>query len=904
MSNISAAEYIERTARSVRQWSREQESKVVVAIAIYVVAYGAWQVFHWGGSLLRPAIGDAAFWPITLTGAFLAWWIARRGDLSFGVRRGWLLIGAGIVAYLLGDIAQFVNEAIRHAPSEPSLADVGSLLFYPLMFAGVLQFVGVTQLRAARTRLVLDGAALLSASASIVWFIVLSHQQSSLREDGLQIAVAIAYPVGDLALIFAVTVLAFTRSRAFQGRVAYLFSASLVLFIIADLVYGQVTVAKTYSGGSPLETLWFVALALIAITASEYSRTSRRPTEPDRVRDAIPDSNFLAYSSIGITFGLAAASINTTRLREFGAVLLAGLALGVVLFRLEWASAEKRRQTRYFQALVERVADYVVVVDADFVPRYASPPLLKRIGLAAASVLDEHALLRFVEADDLPLLRSSLEKAASSPGSEIRAQLRVHTAPGDEMTVVSVTTNLLDDPAVKGLVLVLHDVTDNIRLESELRDLALHDALTGLPNRTLIRDRLDQMLSGALRYTSRVAALFIDLDDFKDVNDSLGHAAGDILLQAIATRLDAIVRGRDTVGRVGGDEFVILLEERGEDSTAVLVAQRVLEAITRPVQIDYSPDRMITIAASIGIAYGVDATPDDLLRDADIALYRAKRDGKNRYAIFAAPMHLAAAARLELENDLTGALQRGEFFVLYQPIVDLASLEPRGVEALLRWRHPSRGILGPDDFIPLLEERGLIVEVGLWVLREACEQCVAWVREGRHLVVSVNVSAVQLIVDHFADSVSDVLRTIGLDPSKLIIEITESVTMRDPARISGVLRQLRVQGVRIAMDDFGTGYSSLTGLREFEIDILKIDRSFVSGMNAQGTTKELARTIIHLGSELRLSTVAEGIETEEQLKSLREAGCNRGQGYWIAHPMPATMIPNFADTWTHARRIV
>jgi diguanylate cyclase (GGDEF)-like protein len=429
----------------------------------------------------------------------------------------------------------------------------------------------------------------------------------------------------------------------------------------------------------------------------------------------------------------------------------------------------------------------------------------------------------------------------------------------------------------------------------ELRLLALHDPLTGLPNRTLILDRAERLVARSRRRQGGVAALFLDLDDFKVVNDHFGHTAGDQILQAVADRLKAAMRGADTVGRLGGDEFVVLLEGDLRAARPETVARRLLEVLAAPFRIDALGERALSLSASIGIAAGERRSAGDLLRDADIALYQAKGAGKHRYATFREEMHASVRERLALEVDLQGALERSEFFLLYQPLLALACATPTGAEALLRWRHPTRGVLGPSAFVPIAERTGLIEPIGDWVLATACAQAREWHDRGLPLDVAVNVSAVQLERPGFTRTVRAVLEATGLPPASLVLELTETALMREPEVVARRLAWLKATGVRIAIDDFGTGLSSLASLLKLPLDILKIDGSFVSEIARSSASRRVVRTIVELARSMELETVAEGIEDEAQLALLEQHGCDRGQGFLLARPLEPRELAAFVS---------
>jgi len=430
---------------------------------------------------------------------------------------------------------------------------------------------------------------------------------------------------------------------------------------------------------------------------------------------------------------------------------------------------------------------------------------------------------------------------------------------------------------------LVHERTD------QLHHQAFHDSLTGLPNRALILDRIDHMLAHSRRQGTPVAALFLDLDDFKDINDTLGHGAGDQLLVAVGARLASALREGDTVGRLGGDEFVVLVEGVSLAAGAYVVAQRILDVLETPFEITGS-DVALAVTVSIGIAEGDRATAEELLRDADVALYRAKAAGKHCAVSFSPSMQEAAEDHRSLELDLRRALEDNQFFLLYQPTYDLGSGAMVGVEALLRWRHPERGVVQPDEFIPVLESSGMIHPVGRWVLQQACGQGAIWHSQGHRFAVSVNVSGRQLERDRIVDDVYRALSASGLDPEMLILELTETSLMQNVQSTVARLQLLKSVGVRLAIDDFGTGYSSISYLQQFPVDILKIDQSFVSRIADSAESAALVHTLVQLGKVLGLKTVAEGIETEDQRMRLRAEKVDIGQGYLFARPLDVAAI--------------
>jgi diguanylate cyclase (GGDEF)-like protein len=418
----------------------------------------------------------------------------------------------------------------------------------------------------------------------------------------------------------------------------------------------------------------------------------------------------------------------------------------------------------------------------------------------------------------------------------------------------------------------------------ELSHQALHDALTGLPNRALVLDRAEQLLARVARRPGACAgALFIDIDGFKHINDNLGHAAGDQLLKVVGERLQSAVRNDDTVGRLGGDEFVVLVESSEGEETLNLLADRLTDLLREPVELK-DGRKLFAVTVSIGVAFGRYETPDALLRDADLALYSAKAAGKDRYALFDASMCAGAEDRLALESDLAAALEDGQLFLDYQPVVELATGRTVAVEALLRWRHPRRGVIAPNDFIPLAEDCGLISPIGRWALAAACNQAAEWTASGRPVNVAVNISAQQLGRRGLVEDVRRALEESGVDPTLLTLEITETTLTNNVAAAREHLRTIRALGVRVAIDDFGTGYASLSQLQRLSVDVLKIDQSFVTSLGDGGHGHGLLEAIIGVGRALSLAVVAEGVENDSQLRVLRELGCELGQGCLLGPP--------------------
>lgn len=552
---------------------------------------------------------------------------------------------------------------------------------------------------------------------------------------------------------------------------------------------------------------------------------------------------------------------------------------------LEETARLVRQSEERLKSLVQNAADVILIISETGRLSYQSPAVKTAWGYAPNELVGQpvEALVHSADRAAFGEIWSQLLLVPRSTGS---TELRVRTKDGSWRFANVILTNLLDEPGVAGLVATAHDVTERKAFEEQLTRQAFYDSLTGLPNRLLFRDRLDQALARAGRRHSDVGLLFLDLDHFKQINDSLGHGVGDDLIKQAARRLSECVREEDTLARLGGDEFVIVTDK----VDAIALADRIMARFGEPFHLA-GKDYVVTVSIGIVTRGSKDDSAETMLRDADIAMYRAKSGGKARYVIFYTAMHSDTLARLELESELRVAITRGELVVHYQPIVDLDGARICEIEALVRWQHPSRGLIPPMDFIPLAEESGLIVPLGQWVLDQACRQVAAWHAEypkSDRLTVSVNLSPRQFQNRGLLEDVKRALTQSGLPPTSLKLEITEGTIMRDVEATILTLGQLKALGIQLAVDDFGTGYSSLAYLKRLPLDVLKIDRSFVAGISDDREDRAIVKAIISLAKSLDLSITAEGIETEDQAALLREWACERGQGYYFSRPLSAT----------------
>ncbi|HVA05927.1 MAG TPA: EAL domain-containing protein [Acidimicrobiales bacterium] len=550
------------------------------------------------------------------------------------------------------------------------------------------------------------------------------------------------------------------------------------------------------------------------------------------------------------------------------------------------AVEDRREAEKRFEIGFEQTAIGSVIADLDGIPTRVNSAVCRLLGRSAEELIGNR-WTEFTHPDELPL--GLVTAARHAAGHNAYQDERRYIRPDGATIWASAHVTLICDEANEPSYFFtqLQDITDRRRIESELAHQTLHDTLTGLPNRALLTDRLSHSLAQGRRKDYPVGVLFLDLDHFKVVNDSMGHSFGDDLLRLVGERIASTVSHGDTVARFGGDEFVIVGDDESVPDCERL-AKTILDALSRPYIID---DNEINVTASLGIAIAdSDATPETLLRDADAAMYLAKQRGRGRIELFDDALRATAEKHLVTTSALHHAIEREEFTVYYQPIVDLVTGAMSGVEALLRWEHPGGHLVSPDDFIPLAEQTGLIVPIGAWVLERACEQLATWQVTTPELCLAVNLSVRQILAPDTIGLVRGVLQRTGIPAPTLCFELTESLYMEDVETFGAALSSVKLLGVNLSIDDFGTGYSSLSRLKRFPVDAVKIDRSFVDGLGTDTDLSDLVAAIIALAAALDLDVIAEGVETQSQLDILRSLHCHRAQGFYLARPMPSVAM--------------
>jgi diguanylate cyclase (GGDEF)-like protein/PAS domain S-box-containing protein len=821
-------------------------------------------------------------------------------------RLPWYLLAVGQALFLTSDILAYNYERLfGDALAYPSIADPFHLAFYPFFVAGMLLLIRGREESADRAGLI-DALIVTVALSALLWVYLISPYLQEQTMPLLRRLTSIAYPVMDIVVLGIVARVAAGSHRR-EPAFGFLLGGAVML-LLSDAVYGWKLLHGGYSIAGVMAAGWAVFFTLLGTAALHPSmRQLSEPGPSQEVRLTRARLALLACASLTVPLVIVVREALHEPLDIYVLIGASALMFSLVLTRMATIvhrheevtvrEAAMRSESR-LSSLIKNASDVVVIVDEDAVVQYMSPSVERMFGYVPDALL-ERSLIDLVHPEDVARVHGFIVAiAAQAAGQAATVEFHMRHAGDRHCDVEALGTNLLGDEQIAGIVLNMRDISERKSFQAELEHQAFHDTLTGLPNRALFRNRVEHALASQRRNGLPVAVLFLDIDDFKNVNDGLGHAAGDEVLQELGRRLEDCMRPVDTAARLGGDEFAILIPEVDSEMHSVEIAQRLMSTLAASIPLH---GRAVSISTSVGIAFSdqgmVSARDaDELLRNADTAMYMAKESGKSQYRLFEPAMHALALARLELKSDLQRALDAGEFTLRYQPIMDLARGDMAGMEALVRWEHPERGTVTPLEFVPLLEDTGLIVQVGHNVLREACMWAVRMQSECPReppLSMAVNVSVSQLQRPEFIAEVGEVLAESGIVPSSLTLELTESVMMQDMELSLLRLTALRELGVKLAIDDFGTGYSSLNYVRQFPVDILKIDRSFLADRNP-GVT-ELTAAIVQVARIFNLKAVAEGIESSGQLEQLQGISCDFGQGFHFAEPLSGEEVLKMAS---------
>jgi diguanylate cyclase (GGDEF)-like protein/PAS domain S-box-containing protein len=868
------------TRRRLDRWLWQPRGVLTLLVAALAVAGGL------AGTALPGGPAMAGLWaggPLLATGA-LAWRTSSHMDMTPADRRGWRWLAAAALAW--GSVRLAAPVLVALGPSSlPALA-AGAALSQALLLAGLLHFSAAEPRTRSRRLSWIDAAILTLGVGAFLSALGPAGGSSA----GFDANPALWTVLAGASIVVAAS-LPLLRAAPPRPEARLWLLAVGIAVLAADLVAVRETAGAALAAVDPLVGL---AAALLALGAhAEHVAIERldgadEPPAPARSLPLLPTGGLMLAQAAAVHAHVAeGAGPQGLLVAVAGLVALLTLARQHLLAEVRVVAGEssaRREAEDRFTALVRNSSDVILICDEGGTLRFATASAERVFGLPPAA-LAGRPIAELVSVEDRVRVRSIFADELRNHGASTTCELRVPRGADRVRVVEVVATNLRDEPAVAGCVLNVRDVTERRALEDQLKRLAFHDPLTLLANRALFRDRVEHALAVRKRRGQRVAVIFVDLDNFKKINDSLGHGEGDRVLRTSAQRLSKCTRTADSVARLGGDEFAVLLEDASDEEQVEEVARRIVENLKEPFTF---LDSSLRVAASVGVAFAQDDDGvEELLRNADVAMYQAKSNGKSRFEVFRPEMQHAVERRLRVEAELTRAIVNGELRLFYQPIVDLKSGYLIGVEALVRWQHPERGLVSPAEFIGVAEETGQVMALGRWVLNEACREIRAWqdrMPRGRDLRVAVNVSSQQLQSGDLVEEVKAALAASGLHPGSLVLEMTESVVMQDTEATFAKLNLLKSLGVRIAIDDFGTGYSSLSYLHRFPLDILKIDRSFVTRLGEERDGTELARAIIMLGETLGLEVVAEGIELEHQLQGLVDIGCVAGQGYYWSKP--------------------
>jgi len=879
----------------------------ITLCVIYSIVCALAMAMGWGGEATAEYIGAWGTMPIEVAVALMLWPVITDAELTFRRRLAFRLFFGALLLDLIASVG-WGYSALTENVTFGSWPDVLYLFYYPMAAGacGLLYFDLGGRLNTARS--LIDFATVSIGVGALLWFTALQPLGDM---DAAQLAAnwsAAGYGIGNAIALIAGAMVAMQINDWRSERPLVWLLAAMVATLVADLLWVNAELRGAYAVGGGIDFAYFFFYLCLFMSAWAQRR-HRRPTSDlvglqGDLRGSLP--------IVALVTGIIALLDDRLQLTNFQSpqlILVMVVATVLVIASQALATREvvglhrevaTRRFDERLTELVRRSSDMIAICDTDGVIRYASPSSLQLLGVKPAELVGSR--LDDVLGPESPHARAVFDEVLLAPHSEQTAAFSIPQVEGEKRSFKMVVANLCHVDSIRGITLNIRDVSDATRLNDQLRTLAFHDSLTLLANRSLFSDRVHLAIRH-LEDGMTPAVLFIDLDNFKTVNDSLGHSAGDQLLRSFAHRLVQCTRAGDTVARLGGDEFAVLIDHAPGVEAAMTVARQVIDCCRVPFEIKA---QSVRIGASVGVAVADRASNvERLLRNADAAMYSAKSRGKGHAEIFEPSMLRAARRRIRIENELAVAIEKDQLEAHYQPTVDLASRHLVGVEALMRWRHPTRGLVMPGEFIPLAEETGQIVPMTRWMLHRACGDLVRLQRgipHGEGVRISVNVSSRYLNHGNVAADVRAALAAHRVRPDCLILEVTESLLLENSTQLEQTFKELKMIGVGLALDDFGTGYSSLSYLHRFPIDILKIDRSFVERLVRERDGIEgvdavaLARAILSLAAALGLDTVAEGIEVEAQRETLLGLGCKTGQGYVFGKPMPIEEIFEAAVT--------
>ena len=896
-------------ARAGRRPSVAAVATVAIAImvGIWLVAT-AWLLAGGDDQSTQRNVTDLVPPVLDLGAAAIVLLAARRA----GTRRAtmaWAMIGLSMAVYGAGDCLYAWFELGLDSVPFPSFADVAYVAYYPIVVVALLSFPSAAASGRERRRMAIDSAIVVIGGGMVIWQSVFRPALDSLDSDTIKSVLVLGYPAGDMVLLFGIASIALRRHAGVDGRALSALVGGLLLVLLADAGYSQLSLVGDPSTQHLTDVLYMASTVGVG-AAGFFQLRSRHDAIRDEASTAIPRPLILLpYLALVAGYGTLMVSASGSVSETIGQLLLGAAVLTVaVLIRQELvlddnslllADRARRDSEGRLRRIAGHASDAITLVDRSGVVTDANDAVRRILGLEPASLVGR-SIVRLAHFEDAARLTALIaDSAARRPGQD-SLEWRLWDGDGVWRQVETVAANLLDDPSIGCIVLTTRDVRERKVLEQRLKQIALHDVLTGLPNRALFLDRVDRSLIDIGSPGRGTVVLSLNLNGFKLSNDSLGHPAGDRLLQEVARRLEATARAGDTCARLGGDEFAVLLDGPASADDGRAAAERILAALHEAFELP-GASLHLTVRIGVAVAQSGDDRAGGLLRNAGVAMSRARDEGRDKIVVFEPEMQEAVEGRFELEADLRRAVERKELVLQYQPIFDLETGELVSAEALVRWDHPVRGRLAPSVFIPLAEETGLVDEIGTWVLRTACAEVARWARMARGRVprVSVNLSPHQLADPQLLWTIQAAIAQSGAVPAWLALEVTESLLMENTGSVVDQLHAIRSLGVSLSIDDFGTGYSSLAYLDQFPMSHIKIDRSFVTPLEDPARDAGVVRAIVEIGRSMGMATIAEGIETPAQLERLRALGCGLGQGFLLGRPLDDLAIRAIVAHPTH-----
>lgn len=877
--------------RQAHNWKPLLLSFIVLFTIFYYVWINAWS----DNDLLRTLGGNM----LSVSGSFIATcWLFNTWKHSRDRHRiFWLLISLGSLCYLIAEVIWMYYENIQHvAVPFPGYSDLFYMLQVFFYMAAFFYKLNHDKKGFPMIRLVLDILIIMTVLCTFSWHFLLRSMFGAEGPGELSATtlLSIAYAVTDLGLVAGAASLYFSIQRTLSNRVIIMITLGLLVQVFGDTLFLYLVSMDEYYSGSRSDPLFIAGLLLVGFAGILHKTEMGDPALASEANAPRIDFARLLLPYVGI---VALFLFMTTRPdRMYVLAIGTGIAILLVLVRQLIILLENHRLVRSlydktqelatsenrYKSIVEYHPDAIVSLSLDGRIESANPEAVRLYGLSEQELIG-HRACSFITDDQVPIAYHYVEKVKQGEPQIYETTICSHT--GEFFHVRMTYIPILVNDKIVGIYSIAKDITENRLNEEKIKFLAYHDPLTGLMNRAAFEDWLSDTVNSARSQHEIFSILFIDLDRFKNINDTLGHDVGDQLLRSVAQRLQRCVRENDIIARLGGDEFTLILRHMREENEAATVAQRILDSMSEP---HYINGFEIMATPSIGIAVypGDDDSAVTLMKKADIAMYQVKQNGKGHYRFYNENDQLYSK-KLMLEKELGQALYRNELVLHYQPQIDAAQGKVIGVEALIRWKHAEMGMIMPGDFIPVAEETGLIIPIGEWVLREACMQSKRWQDEGYLIKIGVNLSAQQFEQEHFIATVARILQQTGVDPAYIDLEITESMAMSNINNVIIKLKALKQLGVSISIDDFGTGYSSLAYLENFPVDKLKIAREFTSRLGSSQANHLIISSIVNLARNLNMNVIAEGVESNEQATMLQQIHCHEMQGYLFSKPISA-----------------